>query len=56
MGVREARPRLRLELVAGEMLRRECEGFAEVAFQVGGALARNPVDEIQRSVVESGIT
>src|SRR4051794_4673003 len=52
----EARPRLRLELVAGEMLRLEREGVSEVRFEVGGALARDPVDEIERDVVKSGIT
>src|SRR5205809_3218725 len=54
--VREPRSRLRLELVAGEMLRLEREGLVEVALQIGGALARNPVDEVEADVFESGIT
>ena len=55
-GVGEARPRLRLELVAGEVLRLERERVAEVGLEVGGALAGDPVDEIERDVVKSGIT
>src|SRR6202008_2097124 len=55
-GMGEARPRLRLELVAGEVLRLELERVVEVGLEVGGGLARNPVDEIERDVVESGIT
>ena len=51
----EARTRLRLELVAREVLGLEREGLGEVAVEVGGALARNAVDEIERDVVESGI-
>ena len=38
------------------MLRLEREGVAEVGLEVGGALARDPVDEIERDVVKSGIT
>ena len=56
MRVCEPRPRLRLELVAGEVLGLEREGVREIGIEVGGALARDPVDEIERDVVESGIT
>ena len=56
MGVREPRARLGLELVAGEVLRLEREGVREVRVEIGGALARDPVDEIERDVVETGIT
>ena len=38
------------------MLGLEREGVGEVRLEVGGALARNPVDEVERDVVESGIT
>jgi hypothetical protein len=51
--VGEARARLRLELVAGEVLRAERERLAQVGLEVGGALARDPVDEIERDVVKS---
>src|SRR5205085_11237540 len=54
--VREAGARLRLELVAGQVLRLERERFGEVAAQVGGALTRDAVDEIERDVVKTGIT
>ena len=43
----EARTRLRLELVAGEVLGLEREGLREVGVEVGGALAGNAVDEIE---------
>jgi len=56
VGVREAGPRLRLELVAGEVLGREVEGGSEVDVEIGGPLTRDAVDEIERDVVESGIT
>ena len=56
MGVREARARLRLQLVRGDVLGLERERLGEVALEVGGALARDAVDEIERDVVESGIT
>src|SRR5438132_14140036 len=55
MGVDEARPRLRLELVTGQVLRPERQGAVEVGLEVGGALAGDPVDEIERDVVKSGI-
>ena len=55
MRVREARARLRLQLVRGQVLGLEREGLGEVAFEVGGALAGDPVDEVERDVVESGI-
>ena len=38
------------------MLGLEREGLGEVAVEVGGALAGDPVQEIERDVVESGIT
>ena len=56
MRVREARPGLRLELVARQVLRFQCEGFGQIGVEIGGALAGNAVDEIERDVVESGIT
>src|SRR4051812_6444853 len=52
----EARARLSLELVAGEVLQLQREGLLEIGVEVGGALTRDPVDEIQRDVVKSGIT
>src|SRR5205814_1041245 len=52
---RESRPRLCLELVARQVLRRERDRLGEVALEVGGALARDAVDEIERDVVKSGI-
>ena len=54
VGVREARPRLRLELVAGEVLRLQRDRLGEVCGEIGGALARDAVDEIEREVVEPG--
>ena len=54
--VREARPGLRLELVARQVLRFEREGFGQIGVEIGGALAGDAVDEIERDVVESGIT
>ena len=53
--VREARARLRLELVAGEVLRLERDRLREVALEVGRALAGNAVDQVERDVVEAGI-
>src|SRR5204863_7160053 len=50
------RPRLRLELVAGKVLRLECERLLEIGVEIGGALTRDPVDEIERDVVKSDIT
>ena len=38
------------------MLRLEREGVREVQLEVGGALARDAVEEIERDVVKSGIT
>src|SRR4029079_15594003 len=55
-GVGEPRARLRLELVEGEVLRRERQSLREVVVEVGGLLARDPVDEIERDVVETVIT
>ena len=37
------------------MLRLERERLGEVALEVGGALARDPVDEVEREVVEAGL-
>ena len=56
VGVREAGPRLGLELVAGQVLRPERERLVEVARQIGGALAGNAVQEVERNVVKRGIT
>ena len=55
-GVGEPRARLRLELVQGEVLGRERQSLREVMVEIGGLLARDPVDEIERDVVERGIT
>ena len=38
------------------MLRLERERVGEVRREIGGALARDPVDEVERDVVKSGIT
>ena len=54
--VREARARFRLQLVRRHVVGLERQGLGEVAFEVGGALARDPVDEVERDVVDSGIT
>ena len=56
MGVREAGSRLCFQLVRGDVLRLERQRLGEVACEVGGLLARDAVDEIERDVVESGIT
>ena len=56
MVVGEAGARLRLELVRGDVLRLEREGIVEIGLEVGGLLARDAVDEIERDVVNSGIT
>ena len=56
MGVREAGARLRFQLVRGDVLGLERQGLGEVACEVGGLLARDAVDEIERDVVNSGIT
>ena len=55
-GVGEPRARFRLELVEGEVLGRERQSLREVAIEIGGLLARDPVDEVERNVVERGIT
>ena len=36
------------------MLRRELERLGEIALEVGDALARDPVDQVERDVVEAG--
>ena len=38
------------------MLRLERERVVEVGVEIGGALAGDPVDEIERNVVKTGIT
>src|SRR5207245_9376126 len=55
-GMREARPRLGLQLVAREVVRLERERRVEVARQVGGALAGDSVDAVERDVGITGIT
>ena len=47
VGMAEARPRLGLELVARQVLGAELDSCAEVRLEVGGALAGNPVDEVE---------
>ena len=54
-GMREARTRLGLELVARKVVRLERERLVEVVLQTGGALTGDAVDEIQRDVVEAGL-
>ena len=56
MGVREARSGFRFQLVRGEVLGLERQGLGEVALYLGGALAGDPVDEVERDVVKIGIT
>ena len=56
MRVREPRARLGLELVAREVLGRERQGVREVRVEVGGALAGDPVEQVEGDVVETGIT
>src|SRR6185312_7734184 len=47
--------RLRLQLVAGEMLGPERDRVAEIRLEVGDGLAGNAVDEVEREVVEAGL-
>ena len=54
--VGETGARLRLELVRRKVLRLERKGIVEIGLEVGGLLARDAVDEIERDVVNSGIT
>src|SRR5207249_603549 len=54
--VGEARARLGLELVAGQVLGFERQGLGEISIEIGGALPWNPVDEVQRDVFKTGIT
>src|SRR5207302_1398432 len=56
VSVGEASARLRLELVAAQVLGLERQRLGEVALEIGGALPRNSVDEVERDVVETGIT
>ena len=53
--MREARARLRLELVAREVLGLERERLVQVALEVRGALAGDAVEEVERDVVKPGI-
>ena len=53
VGVGEARPRLRLELVTGEVLRLERDRLGEVSLEIGDALAGNAVDQVEGDVVEA---
>ena len=55
MRVGEARSGLRLELVTRQVLGPELESVGEVGIEIGGGLAGNPVDEVERDVVKSGI-
>src|SRR5215218_6326684 len=45
--VREARARLRLELIGGDVLRRERDRLCQVPLEVEDALARDPVDQVE---------
>ena len=54
-GMGEPRARFCLELVEGEVLGRECQSLRKIMVEVGGLLARDAVDEVQRDVVERGI-
>ena len=56
MCVREAGAGLRLELVTREVLGSKLERLRYVGVEVGGLLPRDPVDEIHRNVVKTGIT
>jgi hypothetical protein len=56
VGVGEPGARLGLELVTRQVLRPESERLIDVGLEVGGSLARDSVDEIERDVVKSGIT
>jgi hypothetical protein len=51
----EARARLRLQLVAGQVLRPKRDRLTQVTLEVGGALAGNAVDEVEGYVVKLGI-
>ena len=55
-GMCEPCPGLGLELVAGQVLGLEGEGLAQVTSKVGGALAGDAVDQVERDVVKLGIT
>src|SRR5262249_52425623 len=54
--MRETRARLGLQFVARQVLRLEREGLGEVGVEVGGALAGDAVEQVERDVVKSGIT
>jgi hypothetical protein len=54
--MREPGSGLRLELVAGEVIGFQSESLVEIAFEIGGLLARDPVDEVHRDVVNMDIT
>ena len=51
----EARARLCLQLVTGDVLGLQRQRVAQVGVEIGGALAGDSVDEIQRDVVKLGI-
>src|SRR6266516_7819355 len=53
--MREARSRLCLQLVTGDVLGLQRQRVAQVGVEIGGALAGDSVDEIQRDVVKLGI-
>src|SRR5216684_6143398 len=52
----ETRAGLCLELVVGEVLRRKRERLGEIRVEVGGALAWDPVEQVERYVVKFDIT
>ena len=54
--MREPGSRLRLELVARQVLGLERQRVAQIAVEVGGALAGDPVQQVERDVVKIGIT
>src|SRR5215213_11247987 len=54
--IREPRSWLRFELVPRQVLGCERQRFGQVTLEVGGALTRNPVQQVERDVVKSGTT
>src|SRR5215467_14745386 len=55
MAVREPRSWLRFQLVPREMLRLERDRLVQIGVEVGGALARDAVQDVEGEVVESAI-
>src|SRR5581483_745257 len=53
--VRETCARLRLQLVAGEMLGPELDRVFEIGVEVCHGLTRDAVEEVEREIVEAGI-